>query len=274
MIDWLKNLLAPPAPIPGALWGSTLSAYSFLTDLSDPERHQLKKLSEAFLARKEFSGAHGLQVTDGMAVAIAAQACLPLLHMGKAGARLYDDFTGIVVHPGAMLARRRMTDAAGVVHHYTEVLAGEAMSGGPVTLSWEDVATASTSADRGYNVVIHEFIHKIDMRSGTPNGCPPLPSRIAKAQWQHVMQTNFDDFRERVAMAERFGGEAPWLDAYGATAPAEFFAVASEAYFVNRQRFSQEFVALADLFDAFFRPDQPHTSRQAQQRIHDSPYRL
>ena len=260
MIDWLKNLLAPPKPISNALWLATLSTHSFLTALSPPERSQLKILSEAFLTRKEFSGAHGLQVTDDMAVAIAAQACLPLLHMGKAGARLYDDFTGIVVHSGAMLARRHMTDAAGVVHHYTEVLAGEAMSGGPVTLSWEDVATAGTSADRGYNVVIHEFIHKIDMRSGTPNGCPPLPSRIAKAQWQHVMQSNFDHFTERVAMAERFGGEAPWLDAYGATAPAEFFAVASEAYFVNRQRFEQEFADLAALFDAFFRPDQLHAA--------------
>ena len=260
MIHWLKNLLAPPEPIPIALWMATLSTYSFLTALSAPERTQLKKLSEAFLASKEFSGAHGLQVTDDMAVAIAAQACLPLLHMGKAGTRLYDDFTGIVVHPGAMLARRHMTDAAGVVHHYTEVLAGEAMSGGPVTLSWEDVATASISADRGYNVVIHEFIHNIDMRSGIPNGCPPLPSRIAKVQWQHVMQTNFDHFRERVAMAERFGGETPWLDAYGATAPAEFFAVASEAYFVNRQRFGQEFADLAALFDAFFRSDQPQAA--------------
>ena len=256
MIHWLKNLLTPQEPIPCALWSATLSTHSFLSALSPPERTQLKKLSEAFLACKEFSGAHGLQVTDDMAVAIAAQACRPLLHMGKAGARLYDDFTGIVVHPGAMLARRRMTDAAGVVHHYTEVLAGEAMSGGPVTLSWEDVATAGTSAERGYNVVIHEFIHKIDMRSGTANGCPPLPSRIAKAQWQHVMQANFDHFRERVALAERFGGELPWLDAYGATAPAEFFAVASEAYFVNRQRFGQEFAELAALFDAFFRPEQ------------------
>ena len=255
MIHWLKNLLAPPKPISNALWLDTLSTHSFLTALSAAERTQLKKLSEAFLTRKEFSGAHGLKVTDDMAVAIAAQACLPLLHMGKAGARLYDDFTGIVVHSGAMLARRYMTDAAGVVHHYTEVLAGEAMSGGPVTLSWEDVATAGTSADRGYNVVIHEFIHKIDMRSGIPNGCPPLPSRIFKAQWQQVMQTNFDHFSERVAIAERFGGEAPWLDAYGATAPAEFFAVASEAYFVNRRRFGQEFSSLATLFDAFFRSD-------------------
>lgn len=260
MIHWLKNLLFPAAPIPGALWLTTLSAHPFLAALSEPERARLKTLSEAFLTSKEFTGANGLNVTDDMAVAIAAQACLPLLHMGKAGSRLYDDFTGIVVHPGAMLARRRMTDAAGVVHHYTEVLAGEAMTGGPVTLSWEDVATTGSTAEQGHNVVIHEFIHKIDMRSGVPNGCPPLPSRIAKAQWQHLMQLNYDQFKERVAMAERFGAEAPWLDAYGATAPAEFFAVASEAYFVNRVRFCQEFPELATLFDAFFKPEKLQVS--------------
>lgn len=267
MIDWFKNLLGIPAPIPAELWSATLSTYPFLTTLSDGESDQLKKLSQSFLASKEFSGAHGLHVTDAMAVAIAAQACLPLLHMGTSGAKLYDDFKGIVVHPGAMLARRRMTDAAGVVHHYQEVLAGEAMSDGPITLSWEDVdagasigeadapAARRNAAERGYNVVIHEFIHKIDMRTGTPNGCPPLPSRVDQAQWQRVMQHAFDDFRERVAMAERFGAEAPWLDAYGATSPAEFFAVASEAYFVNRQRFSEEFKTLMPLLDAYFKPN-------------------
>ena len=182
--------------------------------------------------------------------------------MGKVAERLYDDFVGIVVHPRAMLACRRITDAAGVVHCYTDVLAGEAMAGGPVTLSWEDVASAGTSADRGYNVVIHEFIHKIDMRSGTPNGCPTLRTRAARAHWQQVMQRNFDDFKERVTRAERFGGKSPWLDAYGATAPAEFFAVASEAYFVNRQRFEREFGELAALFDAFFRYDQAQTVGQ------------
>jgi Mlc titration factor MtfA (ptsG expression regulator) len=208
MIHWLKNLLFPATPIPGALWTTTLSEHPFLTALSVPERARLKTLSEAFLARKEFTGANGLNVTDDMAVAIAAQACLPLLHMGRAGSRLYDDFTGIVVHPGAMLARRRMTDAAGVVHHYTEVLAGEAMTGGPVTLSWEDVATAGSTAEQGHNVVIHEFIHKLDMRSGVANGCPAV---IAKA-WQHLMQHSL--VGERVAanvLAEVLAG---------ATAPA------------------------------------------------------
>ncbi len=253
MPTWLQKLLTRtglvPKPIPEALWQRTLQHYPFLAQLPAHQQLHLRSLSSRFLAQKEFSGAHGLIVTDQMAVAIAAQACLPVLHLGL---KLYDDFKGIVVHPGAMIARREITDAAGVVHRYSEVLAGEAMERGPVTLSWQDVAASGELATKGYNVVIHEFIHKIDMRDGRPNGCPPLPSRAAKAAWQAVMQSAYEAFKSQVVMAERFGGEPPWLDAYGAESPAEFFAVACEAYFVNRERFTQDFSALTALFDRFF----------------------
>ncbi|SFC10693.1 hypothetical protein SAMN05216344_10939 [Polaromonas sp. OV174] len=253
MLSWLRALLRPsarPDAIPEALWQTTLAHYPFLANRPAADLLRLRSLSSEFLAHKEFSGAHGLVVSDAMAVAIAAQACLPILQLGL---RWYDDFKGIVVHPGAMLARRKSTDHAGVVHHYNEALLGEAMQGGPVTLSWQDVAAAGDTAARGHNVVIHEFIHKIDMRDGAADGCPPLPSRAAHAAWRAVMLPAYEAFCEQVAMAERFGGEAPWLDAYGATAPAEFFAVACEAYFVNRERFHQDFADVTALFDQFFK---------------------
>ena len=254
MLTWLRTLLgrpnADPQAIPDALWLDTLQHYRFLAELPSAEQLRLRSLSRQFLAEKEFTGAHGLIVTDAMAVAIAAQASLPVLHLSL---KLYDDFKGIVLHPGAMLARRKVTDAAGVVHRYSEALAGEAMQGGPVTLSWQDVAASGELAAKGHNVVIHEFVHKIDMRDGAPNGCPPLPSRAAKAAWQAAMQAAYQDFKSQLVMADRFGAEPPWLDAYGATSPAEFFAVASEAYFVNRQRFEQDFSALAAIFDDFFK---------------------
>ncbi|MEO7399578.1 MAG: M90 family metallopeptidase [Polaromonas sp.] len=243
---------ATPAVLPEALWLPTLLRYPFLARRSVAELQQLRAMIVQFLKHKEFTGAHGLKVTDEMAVAIAAQACLPVLHLGL---RWYDDFKGIVVHAGAMLASREKTDRAGVVHRYSEALLGEAMQGGPVTLSWQDVADAGEAADAGHNVVIHEFIHKIDMRDGMADGCPPLPSRKAHAAWHGVMQPAYDRFCGQVAMARRFGGEAPWLDAYGATAPAEFFAVSCEAYFVNRSRFSQDFPDLTGLFDQFFKPN-------------------
>lgn len=256
MLNWLQTLLGirstRPETIPDALWLATLLQYPFLARRSVAELQQLRSMVSQFLRHKEFSGAHGLVVTDEMAVAIAAQACLPVLHLGL---RWYDDFKGIVVHPGAMLARREATDHAGVVHRYSETLLGEAMQGGPVTLSWQDVAASGDSAELGHNVVIHEFIHKIDMRDGAADGCPPLPSQKARTTWHDVMQPAYDSFCEQLIMAQRFGGESPWLDAYGATSPAEFLAVTCEAYFVNRDRFTRDFSALTMLFDRFFQPD-------------------
>jgi hypothetical protein len=121
-------------------------------------------------------------------------------------------------------------------------------------LNWHDVAHAGASAEAGFNLVIHEFVHKIDMRDGAADGCPPMLTKQARERWLAVLEPQYAQFREQVIVAERFGGAAPWLDPYGATNIAEFFAVACEAYFVNRERFTQEFPALTPLFDGFFLP--------------------
>ena len=249
MLGWLQKLIAPQRAIPDAVWQLTLAQYPFLANRSITDQARLHMLTAQFLTQKQFSGAHGLVVTDEMAIAIAAQACLPVLNLGL---KFYDDFKSIVVHPGTMVARRSVVDAAGVHHFYQETLAGEAMEGGPVTLSWQDVAASSDHLARGYNLVIHEFVHKLDMRDGAANGCPPQPSRAARTQWQATMQAAFLLFTEQVAMAERFGAQLPWLDAYGATSPAEFFAVTSEAYFVNPDQFALDFADLKLLFDTYF----------------------
>ena len=249
MFGWLRRRPARRA-IPDALWQGVLARYPFLAARPENEVLRLRELASQFLASKEFHGAQGFVITDEVAVSIAAQAVLPVLHLGL---DWYGDFVGIVVHPDEVMARRTVTDEDGVVHNYGEVLSGEAMDGGPVMLSWHDVAGAGESAARGYNVVIHEFVHKIDMRDGTPDGCPPMPSGRMRRAWRAVMQAEYDAFREKVIVAERFGGDEPWLDPYGAQAIDEFFAVACEAYFVNRPRFDIEFPALAPLFDSFFK---------------------
>jgi len=256
MLNWLLERLrlqAAAPTIPEPLWQATLARFPFLGKNAGEDTPRLRGLTERFLAHKEFSGAQGLEITDEVAVTIAAQACLPVLYLGL---DWYDDFKGIVVHPGAMRARRQSVDPAGVVHTFTEDLSGEAMESGPVTLSWADVAAtdADGSAPKaGYNIVIHEFVHKMDMRSGQADGCPPLPTRALRARWPQVMQQSYDKFRDHVSMAERFGAPAPWLDAYGATSPAEFFAVASEAFFMNRERLAQDFPEMTALLAAFFR---------------------
>ncbi|MET1114113.1 MAG: M90 family metallopeptidase [Comamonas sp.] len=261
----LRSRLAPLPQIDSTLWLAALQPYPFLAALPLADQAKLRTLAALFLQRKQFHGAHGLVVTDAMALQIAAQACLPLLHWGAPREALawYGDFVGIVVHPGEAVARREAVDDAGVVHHYQEVLLGEAMEGGPVMLSWQAVDDSRHSTAAGTSVVIHEFAHKIDMRGGAADGCPPLPpgflgsasARAARALWHAAWQPAYERFREQVIIAERFGGAQPWLDSYGATAPAEFFAVACEAWFVNRTQFALEFPTLAPQLAAFFGPD-------------------
>ncbi len=250
MFGWWRRRRPPPS-IPEDLWQSVLAAYPFLARRSSEERTQLRTLAARFLQEKEFHGAQGLAITDEIALSIAAQAVLPVLHLGLGW---YDDFVGIVVHPGEVVARRTQVDDAGVVHAYDEVLAGEAMDQGPVMLSWHDVREAGTRCEDGYSVVIHEFAHKLDLRDGQADGCPPLGSRAARRDWLAVLAREYETFRERVIVAERFGGEPTWLDPYGAQAIDEFFAVACEGYFVQRERFASEFPALVPLLDGFFRP--------------------
>ncbi|MEP6824146.1 MAG: M90 family metallopeptidase [Ramlibacter sp.] len=251
MFGWLRPRRAARV-IPQPLWLEVLARYPFISAAPQEELARLRVLAGEFLATKQFHGANGFVITDAVALAIAVQAVLPVLHLGL---QWYDDFVGIVVHRDEVLARRTIQDDAGVVHHYQEELAGEAMDGGPVMLNWHDIEHAGDTAERGYNVVIHEFIHKMDMRDGAPDGCPPQPSRTARQAWLAVVQGQYEAFREKVIIAERFGGNAPWLDSYGAQAIDEFFAVACEGYFVNPPRFADEFPALVPLFDGFFKPN-------------------
>lgn len=256
MFGWLRRRAAPRA-IPDALWQAVLVRHPFLAQRDPAQLQRLRELAARFLSQKEFHGAGGFAITDEVALSIAAQAVLPVLHLGLAW---YDDFVGIVVHADEVVAKRTAMDDTGVVHDWEEVISGEAMDKGPVMLSWKDAAGARESAHEGYNVVIHEFIHKIDMRDGRADGCPPLPTTAARRAWMDTMQREYDAFREKVIVAERFGGDPTWLDPYGAHSIDEFFAVSCEAYFVAAKRFREEHAALAQLFDGFFGPG-PNASR-------------
>ena len=259
----------PQRHLPDASWNSTLARFRFLARLDEGNRQRLRELVTVFLDRKEFHGAGGLDVTGDMALAVAAQACLPLLCLARnrsAAQALdwYDDFVGIVLHPGEVLAQRMVLEDSGVVHHFHEALTGESMDGGPVMLSWADVDAADLTAESGYNVVIHEFAHKIDQHDGQADGCPPLPAGFlgashpaeARRRWRERFGAEYDKFSDQVTAAARFGPlvPRPWLDAYGAESWAEFFAVACEAYFVNPEALSREHPDLHTLLDQLFRP--------------------
>jgi Mlc titration factor MtfA (ptsG expression regulator) len=244
---WRAQRLLAKRPIPAELWHLTLARFPFLAQRRADELERLRELSTLFLADKEFAGMQGLQVDDGMAVAIAAQACLPILHLGLS---CYDGFKGIVVHPDIVVAQREVMDEDGIVHRYDEELAGEAMEGGPVMLSWHDVADSGQSAEWGYNVVIHEFAHVLDMRDGAPDGVPLLPDRAARERWLAVLEPEWQDFCARVD-----AGADTLLDPYGAEAIDEFFAVASEVFFVDAGSLRAEHPDLYELLAGYSRQD-------------------
>lgn len=234
-------------PIPDTLWQAVLLRYPFLMHRGADDLARLRRLATLFLARKEFTGAGGLEPTDDIAVAIAAQACLPVLQIGLDA---YDGFVGIVIHPDEVLAPREVMDEDGVVHQYTETLSGEAMDGGPVMLSWRDVDEAGETAEIAYNVVIHEFAHVLDMRNGEADGVPLLPTRAAHDEWMAVMQAEYDAFCTAVDR-----GDELVIDDYGAEAPEEFFAVASEAFFVAPGPLLRRHPALYRLLAGYYRQD-------------------
>lgn len=248
--NWREQRAVQRHAIPDALWQLTLLRYPFLAQRSEGDLTELRRLCSLFLATKEFHGVDGFEVTDEVAVAVAAQACLPVLRLGLSW---YDGFVGIVMHAGEVVAQRSFQDEDGVVHEYDEELAGEAMEGGPLMLAWQAIAVsddpAQFGADAVFNVVIHEFAHVIDMRDGVADGVPPLDT-AARERWITVIDAEWEKFCARLD-----AGAETLIDPYGGEAVEEFFAVAVEAFFVAPAVMRTEEPAMYRLLADFFRQD-------------------
>jgi Mlc titration factor MtfA (ptsG expression regulator) len=233
--------------IPDELWLATLGDFPFLKYRPLPDLLKLREMATLFLARKEFAVAGGLELTDRIALAVAAQACVPVLHLGL---DWYDGFVGIVLHPDEVVAQREWTDEDGIVHAGEEVLAGEAMPGGPVMLSWHDVQAAGESAATGYNVVIHEFVHVMDMRDGLADGVPLLPDAARHRRWVDVMQRGHARLCGQVE-----AGSETLLDPYAVHGLEEFFSVCAESFFVSPSMLLAEQPEVYEVMRDFFRQD-------------------
>jgi Mlc titration factor MtfA (ptsG expression regulator) len=217
LTDWRRRRVLEKHRMDDALWRAATRDLAFIRRNENPK---LKDLVLLFLAEKEFTGAHGLAVTDAMRVSIAAQACLPIRELGL---DWYRGWRGIVVYPGDFRVRRSEVDEDGVLHEWDDELAGEAMPGGPVVISWDAAAH-----DPEINVVLHEFAHKLDMLGGAADGMPPLHAGMDRAAWHAVFTAAYEGFCDAL---ER--GRDTWLDPYAAEHPSEFFAVISEAFFIQ-----------------------------------------
>jgi len=244
---WRQQRVLKQLEIPEPMWREALEALPFLAIYTDTELERLREKVMLFLDAKGIVGARGHAVTPLQRVIISIQACVLVLELDLA---LYNGFENVIVYPGEFVPDWEWEDDAGVVHRNIGALAGEAMPGGPVVLSWPDVEASADWAASGMNLVIHEFAHKIDMRSGEANGCPPLPPKMPPHVWKRMLTRAFDHFRRRV---ER--GENTAIDPYAAEDPAEFFAVLSEVFFVDPTLLLHEYPDVYQQFSMFYGQD-------------------
>ena len=262
----------PNGWIDDAGWLALIGGAPFLTRLDVDQSIRLRALCGAFLATKAINGAGGLVIDDTIVGCIVVQACIPVLELGI---EAYPRFDEIIVYPGDFIIDRESVDEDGVVHRWREFASGESWDDGPMVLAWEaaDVATKRMPIDAAFNVVIHEFAHKLDAANHAIDGMPAFSRRLHSgldaAHWRTVLESSLDDFVARVdaversiprhvdpdsLRAERYYASLP-LDAYAATDEAEFFSVSSEAFFVAPERLRDAYPRWYALLQAFYRQD-------------------
>jgi Mlc titration factor MtfA (ptsG expression regulator) len=240
-----RRILARPR-IDDESWRWLLDEHPIMARLTEFEAGRLRDMAEIFAAEKEFVPIDGLKIDPDMIVSISAQAVLPVLGLGI---EWLEGFTTVFVGPGPIdLTRRRRLGP--VIEERVERVAGEVTSLGPIFLSWRDVE-ASGWGD-GFNVVIHEIAHKLDLSNQAMDGCPFLGDFIDPARWKRVFSAAFDDLTRRLES----GAESTVpISSYAAESPVEFFAVACEEFFERPERLAQYYPEVYAELAVFFKQD-------------------
>jgi MtfA peptidase len=218
----------------------------YLAKLGAADRQELEGLMRIFLAEKSFEGCGGLALTDEMRVTIAAEACLLLLHRET---DIYPDVESILVYPTAYLAPSKLS-AGNLVIEGEQARLGESWMRGVVVLAWDHVKHGGTQGGDGRNVVLHEFAHQLDSEDGAMDGAPNLGARARYASWARVLGKEFDELSTRL-----HDGRSSDIDSYGATNPAEFFAVVTEMFFEQPRALKQRHPELYAELAAFYNQD-------------------
>ena len=255
---WRRARVLKQAAFDPALWAATVARYPFTRTLSPEELERLRELVILFLHEKAVHGAGGMSVREEVRLAIAAQACMLILNLGL---DYYRGWVEVIVYPDEFVAEYDYMDEAGVLHHVEEPMTGESWSRGPVIISWADVQEAGSGL--GYNVVMHEFAHKLDMLNGEPNGYPPLHAGMQRAAWAEVFTGAYERFCRQVD-----GGVRTAIDDYAAESPAEFFAVMSEAFFESPHIVRGDYPEVYAQLALFYRQDPAaHIAPQGARRM-------
>jgi Mlc titration factor MtfA (ptsG expression regulator) len=195
----------------------------FYNSLPPEDKNELQRHILIFVSEKKFEGCGGLKITDEIKVTIAAQACILLLHRKT---DYYPGLSSILVYPTAFIASHTRQLASGVVVEVPQILLGESWHRGSVVLSWDDIKRSAADIHNGHNIVLHEFAHQIDSAWGKGDSTVVLKDRSSYIAWARVLQKDYEKLRHAAAQ-----NHPTFLDKYGATDPAEFFAVATEFFF-------------------------------------------
>lgn len=242
---WRRKRILQRHLIPHAAFTRAVERLPILRGLTADELQRLHERASLLLYHKTFSEAGGAQIDEATYLAIALQASLLILNLDEDS---YHDWHEIILYPHEFLRQREEMDAAGVVHRSRDILSGESWLGGPLILSLADVA-ASGAAD-GFNVVLHEFAHKLDMLNGDANGYPPLHRGMDAAAWAREFSAAYDDLCTRVDR-----GENTPIDPYATYNPGEFFAVLTEVFFETPAVLHAEYPAVYEQLRQFYRQD-------------------
>ena len=213
--------------------------------LDAEEQDRLRGLVTLFLREKVFDAAGHAEIARQDRLLIAVNACLPILNLGI---EVYDDWATVIVYPDEFIVDYEEEDEAGLVHSGRDLRAGEAWERGPLVISLGDVH--APSAWEGYNVVIHECAHKLDMRNGSSDGFPPLHRGMSVRHWTGAFTQAYEDLRGLLGRDE----ETP-LDEYAAESPAECFAVFSEYFFEAPHRLRAAYPAVYEQLVQYYRQD-------------------
>jgi MtfA peptidase len=234
-------------PFP-AEWHAIIDAnVPYVSHLPPDDREELAGHIQVFMAEKTFEGCGGLEITDEVRVTIAATACILLLHRATA---CYPDLESILVYPTAYLAPAGRSAGGGMIADDPEARLGESWVRGVVVLAWDNVLSGAADIHDGHNVVLHEFAHQLDQESGTADGAPVLPQRSMYVAWARVLGHDFDELVSDVAHHHR-----NLIDRYGATNPAEFFAVATETFFEKPRQLRAKHPELYAELQLFYKQD-------------------
>ncbi len=209
-------------------------------------RQQLQNRIKYFIASKQFIGCAGLEIEDQIKITIAAQACLLLLNRPT---HEYADLRYIYVYPTSFRAIHEVRNEIGLVSKQTRDLLGESWNTGKVVLAWDNVEQGVRNFHDGYNVVLHEFAHQLDQESGAANGAPLLYTKAAYKSWAYVFGREFEKLQRQAP------GSPSIIDHYGATNPAEFFAVATETFFEEPIKLYKHHRELFEQLQAYYRLD-------------------